>query len=382
MYFLKFLQRQKELLNLFRIGKNVKLNDSQIHIQTFEFESQALPPLYAEADSRLSQDADISENNCFSYQVFTPLGSAKSEAFILLLHGLNERNWDKYLTWAEYLAMQTGKPVILFPIAFHINRAPSSWGNPRSMRGVIDKRLTETGDHRSLSFANAALSERLSEKPYRFYSSGRQTIQDITNLTSQIKMGGHQLFTEGASVDIFAYSIGSFLSEILLMANPQSLFTNSRLFVFCGGSIFSHMHGESRRIMDKTAYEKILHYYSREWSDIVKRASASGKMLYDDLVVAFTAMINPDTFKNERETFFNSIHHRIAGISLRKDTVMPWSGVTACMGTQMAERCFDLMDFPYDYTHEFPFPADDRIDEASLNNSFLSVFQKATAFLG
>jgi hypothetical protein len=60
---------------------------------------------------------------------------------------------------------------------------------------------------------------------------------------------------------------------------------------------------------------------------------------------------------------------------------MPWSGVEACMGSQLAEQCFELIDFPYNYTHEFPFPANGQIDEVSLNNSFLSVFQKATAFL-
>jgi len=381
MYFLKFVQRQKELFDLFRIGKNVKLNDSKIDIQTFEFESKTLIPFYSEMDANLLHDATISENTCFNYQVFVPMGKPKSEAFILLLHGLNERNWDKYLSWAEYLVLQTGKPVILFPIAFHINRAPSVWGNPRSMKIVMDKRMTEAGDHRSLSFVNAALSERLSIEPYRFYSSGRQTIQDITLLTSQIKNGDHPLFATGASADIFAYSIGSFLSEILLMANPLNLFTTSRLFVFCGGSIFSHMYGESRCIMDKTAYEKLFHYYKDEWLNIVKKATASGRMLHDGLLSAFNAMINPDIYKDERETFFNSCKNRITGISLRKDKVMPWSGVEACMGSQLSEQCFELIDFPYNYTHEFPFPANGQIDEVSLNNSFLSVFQKATAFL-
>ena len=381
MYILKYLQRQKELLNHFRDGKNFQLEESGINIQTFAFESKAVVSFYDGTDKNLLPDQNIPENKYFNYHVFVPMSTTKSDAFILLLHGLNERNWDKYLIWAEYLALHTKKPVILFPIAFHINRAPSLWADPRSMKVVMDKLKTETGDHRSLSFVNAALSERLSEKPSRFYSSGRQTINDITQLTSGIKEGNHPLFNSGAKADIFAYSIGSFLSEILLMANPLNLFANSRLFVFCGGSIFSHMYGESRCIMDKTAYDKLFHYYLHEWSNIVKRTFESGKVIHDDILSAFNAMINPEKYKVIRGEFFNSIKHRISGISLQKDKVMPWNGVEACMGIELAGKCFDLLDFPYEYTHEFPFPANGRIDDVSLNNSFFKVFNKATAFL-
>jgi hypothetical protein len=381
MYMLRFLQRQKELLNHFRIGKELQLDDSNINIHTFEFESRAITPIFQETEIEPAADQKIAENERFNYQVFVPMGKTKSNSAILLLHGLNERNWDKYLIWAEYLAMQTGKPVILFPIAFHINRAPSCWCDPRSMKVVMEKRQHETGDHRSLSFVNAALSERLSEEPSRFYSSGRQTINDLTKLASEIKTGRHPLFAPDTTADIFAYSIGSFLSEILLMANPLNLFTHSRLFVFCGGSIFSHMFGESRCIMDKTAYDRLFHYYCHEWASILKRTLDSGRLLQDEILAAFNTMINPDTYRENRERFFNSCRDRISGISLLKDKVMPWSGVEACMGSKLAGQCFELVDFPYEYTHEFPFPVNGRIPDNSLNHSFSKVFHKAAAFL-
>jgi len=381
MYIIKLLQRQKELLQHFRIGKNVQPEDSRIGIHTFEFESGTVSPFYTEADTNFLMDQDIPENKQFNYYVFVPRGQPKSDAYILLLHGLNERSWDKYLIWAEYLAIRTGKPVVLFPIAFHINRSPSFWGDPRSMKMVMDKRKSQTGDFRSLTFANAALSERLSEEPARFYCAGRQTINDIARLSGLIMDGEHPMFNKGARADIFGYSIGSFLSEILLMANPKGLFTNSKLFVFCGGSIFSHMFGESRIIMDKTAYEKLFHFYCHEWYAILKRAQESGKMLQDGILSAFNAMINPSMYREIRESFFTSIQHRISGISLQKDKVMPWSGVEACMGSKLAGQCFELLDFPYEYTHEFPFPSNGRIDDLSLNDSFFKVFQKAAAFL-
>ena len=64
------------------------------------------------------------------------------------MHGLNERNWSKYLTWAEYLSSKTGKIVILFPIAFHINRSPVGWSNPRYLQSIFTKRKNEIGEDR------------------------------------------------------------------------------------------------------------------------------------------------------------------------------------------------------------------------------------------
>jgi hypothetical protein len=381
MQIIKFLQRQKELINQFRMGRNEKLADTRVTIEMFGFESTStdfrdlFPVIYTDAD------ASISENQSFCYPVFVPPGRTKPKACILLLHGLNERNWDKYLCWAEYLAIHTQKPVILFPIAFHMNRSPSSWGDPRSMSALMHKRRLDAGDPRSLSFANAALSERLSKEPYRFFSSGLQTVHDITHLTRQIKNGEHPLFPDGAALDIFAYSIGSFLAEIILMANPLKLFSSSRLFVFCGGAIFSNMYGESRYIMDKTAYDRLFHFYCHDWFSKESKTVTMGELVSDNLLSAFNAMINPDLYKNERESFFESGKQRIGGISLEKDKVMPWSGVMACMGSQLAGQCFELMDFPYNYTHESPFPTNGKIDDISLNSSFQMVFQKSAAFL-
>jgi hypothetical protein len=378
---LNFINKQKELLQLFHIGKNQPKTDSNVNILHYEFESLPVYPLTENKANSLLFDTGIQENHRFSYPVFMPPGCRKANACILLLHGLNERSWDKYLCWAEYLAIQTGKPVLLFPIAFHINRAPSVWSDPRSMRNLVDKRKAETGNNRSLCFANAALSERLSEDPSRFYNSGRQTIADITNLMHQIKNGEHPLFQPDTTADIFAYSIGSFLAEILLMANPDSLFNTSRLFVFCGGSIFKSMFGESRCIMDKPAYDTLFQYYCYEWAGRIKQSISCGRLLEDKVLTSFNAMIVPDNYREERESFFFSEKDRISGISLNKDNVMPFSGVEACMGTQVAGECFQVLDFPFEYTHESPFPANGRVDDAILNDSFLTVFRRAASFL-
>jgi hypothetical protein len=42
-----------------------------------------------------------------------------SDRAIILLHGLNERKWDKYFTWAHFLLQKKPlKPSFYFPFRF------------------------------------------------------------------------------------------------------------------------------------------------------------------------------------------------------------------------------------------------------------------------
>lgn len=381
MKFINFVQRQKELLKLFKLGKEVSIEESSLEVRFINFESISCFVNQPNEEVLSKYEISIPENSNFTYPVFIHKGCEKANDVIVLLHGLNERNWDKYLCWAEYLATNTGKAVMLFPIAYHINRAPVLWSDPRIMSLLVKKRQLKLGQNRSLCFANVALSERLSENPARFYTSGRQTVEDLTNLVRQIKGGQHPLFAKDASVDFFAYSIGAFLSEITLMSNPERLFDNSRLFIFCGGSIFRDMFGESRCIMDKPAYDRLMEYYCTEW--LSKRpVDQYDKMVSDDKTLnVFNAMIVPEVEREKREGFFSSLGSRLAGISLKKDKVMPYTGVEACMGPEEAAKHFTLTDFPYEYTHESPFPTSGRIDASLLNASFNEIFSKAALFL-
>ncbi len=341
-------------------------------------------------EDELWTDHQIAENFSFEYPVFLPRGQKRFESCILLLHGLNERSWSKYLPWAEYLCSHTGKPVILFPIAFHINRAPLTWSNPRSLVNLLNFRRDTYSGERSISYANIALSDRISERPERFYLSGRQTWDDLTFLFEEIKTGRHPLFKEGADIDIFAYSIGAFLSQVALMANRKELFSDTRLFMFCGGSIFRSMQGISRSILDKPAFERLQHYYIHVFgkNDTPhERLHLHGKKTNntfwkrDKAFHSFLQMITPNRFQEERESFFASLGKRIQGIALAKDTVIPYHGIREAMGTTTAESTIQQMDFAYPYTHENPFPVHTK-DVSSLNAAFREVFSQAVEFLG
>jgi hypothetical protein len=367
---MNYTQRHQELNAQFQLGVDTHLNESNIDVRFFSFKSAA------NLSDTNTSDESINENVEFVYPVFIPGGAKRTDKAIFLLHGLNERNWSKYLTWAEYLCQTTGKPVILFPIAYHINRSPQSWTNPRVVGSLMEMRRKRNGADRSLSFANVTFSERISEMPSRFYSSGLQSLSDISNLFGQIKSGKHDLFEENTQIDIFAYSIGAFLAEITLMTNTNNLFSDSKLFMFCGGGIFSSMFGQSRSIMDKTAYEKLYDYYLHTFSMEETLKSARTK-IFD----SFNSMISSDRNRAERETFFKRLGNKIMGISLINDKVMPFYGMVEALGKECFESRYKLLDFSFPYTHENPFPVGNQLESAEIDASFTKVFSQAALFL-
>jgi len=373
---MEYTQRYIELNSQFQLGVDTHLDDTNIDIRFFSFQS-TLQEANGEKVIASPNDGKISENLSFIYPVFFPGGIQRTDKAILLLHGLNERNWSKYLPWAEYLCKETAKPVILFPIAFHVNRSPQSWSNPRDVKRIMDLRRQRNGEDRALSFANVTFSERISEKPSRFYCSGRQSLNDLSQLFGEIKQGSHPLFFENTQIDIFAYSIGAFLAEITLMTNPQNLFSDSKLFILCGGGVFSSMFGQSRSIMDKTAYEKLYQYYLNEFTEDIKIRSA-----HDKAFESFNSMISLERNQQERLAFFEQLGNRLKGISLERDKVMPYYGVVEALGNDCAVSRISKLDFPFEYSHEHPFPVGRFIDSKEVDNAFTHIFEEAVEFLG
>lgn len=208
--------RTKQLNSLFSYDKKTELEESHLEIIPFRFTQTRGASEIDEFQKGLTPtgfcpmtDDRIQENKSFSYAIFTPSGRKKNNEAIILLHGLNERTWEKYLTWAEYLTHTTGKPVILFPIAFHMNRTPGLWANPRAILPWVSKRKEEVANVTNSTFANVALSSRLSQNPLRFYASGRESVYNMWQLVHEIKNGEHPLFKEDTSINLFAYSIGA-----------------------------------------------------------------------------------------------------------------------------------------------------------------------------
>ena len=370
---MQYSQRQQDLNKQYKFGVDMHLPESGIQISHYTFQSTYEYGL----DARNSYFNDnITENNQFLYPVFHPSAQTKNKGAIILLHGLNERFWNKYLTWAEYLCTKTGKAVILFPIAYHMNRSPCTWTNPRMINPFYQNRLKEVGDNQSLSLANIAFSERISQNPLRFYNSGKQTLQDLVQLMNEIQLGNHPLLETETKIDFFAYSIGALLAQVAFLANPNGLLTHSKLFLFCGGGIFSSMAGESRLIMDKVTFEKLFDYYQHHFD--VSKTNESEK---DTSFQGFYSMICLEHNQEKRMEFFEKNSNRISGISMKTDKVIPYSGVETAFGKSNAHNSIELLDPDYNFTHEVPFPANQADQMHEIDNMFLRVFDTAAEFL-
>lgn len=333
----------------------------------------------------VTEDNEINENRSFDYIVALPdklNQQEKHKSAILLFHGLNERSWDKYRPWADFLSEQTSTPVILFPIALHINRSPKLWSNPREMQRLISienqKNEEEIGRNENLSFANYALSSRIKADPFRFYLSGRETIMNVCQLMDEIREGSNKMFSKECKVDIFAYSIGALLSQVLLMANPKSHFSQSRLFMFCGGSFFVDMNGNSKLIMDKNSFD-LLHSYYR---GVFITEGAESRRVGDYLERAFVSHIDPSFYKKERKSFYLQSKERIRAISLKKDKVIPTFSIKKALGSIWKDSLKEF-DFPFEYSHEIPFPAvcGQKISLEERDFWFKKVFLEASQFL-
>lgn len=330
-------------------------------------------------------DESIIQNSNFEYPVFRPGGLTKNNGAILMLHGLNERRWDKYISWADYLVAKTGKNVILFPISFHLNRSLPEWTDRHTMmERVLARKSKIAVPNEETTFINEALSERLTELPERFFLSGLQTSNDLTLLLKDIYEGNHPLFGSKTICDIFAYSIGGLLAQVMYIANPDELLSESKLFLFCAGSLFHEMNGISKLIMDPVAYHRIYSYYTSDLENQINRPGVFSDFFNNNRIgMAFRSMIAPDRCRSLRERIFQNRKENIFAISMKKDRVIPSAGISrALMGTgKQPPSNMEVLDFPSASIHEMPFPVNKESLRKQVDDTFEKVFSKAAAFL-
>jgi len=326
----------------------------------------------------------IDENAEFLYPVLLPQGKRKYSSALIMLHGLNERSWQKYLPWAEYLVKKTKRPVILFPIAYHMNRSPKSWSDPRQMSEVSAARRSRH-ELKNSSFLNAAISTRLQYHPEQFIYSGLQSFSDLTKLIRLVQTGQHEFFSEGALPDLFAYSIGAFLAEILFLNNPNRLFDHSKLFLFCGGCTFDYMKGESKFIMDNKAFESLeLLLQRRRLKLIRKNLVRLGIPEVDQAWDGLFMMMHGKNKRSKRERILTRYGNQIFAVGLEKDRVIVREGIIETLKGPHGKlpAHVEIIDFPFDYSHENPFPVLADKSQHLVDRAFHAVFDKAAKFFG
>jgi hypothetical protein len=341
-------------------------------------------------------DSRIDCNKEFDYIVIDEPGGRTSGNVILLFHGLNEKRWDKYLPWAYRLLKSTGKPVILFPLAFHMDRAPAGWSESKHMNLAAKERSNiGTGQTNAVnshtSFVNAAISSRLEANPQRFFWSGLETYIDVTELLMDLSRGRVEGFAHGTTADIFGYSIGAYFSVILLMAGARGLTKDSRLFAFCGGPTLDRMYPISKYILDAHATTSLGSYYLELLNSGGEKQSRpeSNARLWHYLSSLheeesfFKSMLLYHHYKDLRESRLQSAAKRIHAVALRQDTVIPPVEVLNTLKGELRDIdiTVEVEDFPYPYTHVTPFPLTPKYSDET-NEAFTRIMDKAGKFLG
>jgi hypothetical protein len=199
-----------------------------------------------------------------------------------------------------------------------------------------------------------------------------------------VRRGAYDTLNEDASVDLFAYSIGAFLAEILVMANPEGQFDNCRLFMFCGGATLDRMCPNSRYILDSDAtialYSYFLARFANELRNNVRLAHYVDGL--HEMGHFFRMMLDYQEGKEVRERKLFAISSRLAALSLKRDRVMPANEVINTLqgDSRAIPVSVTVRDFPYRYDHIVPFPTTSPNEEVEL--CFRDVFRKASEFLG
>jgi hypothetical protein len=327
----------------------------------------AQPPVMAEhfvwtkADVRsrhahvlLTVDQDATDNVAFALPVVLPRQPGPFRRVIVLVHGLNESEYRKYFPWACTLA-RMGFPVVLFPIAFLVNRRPRQWREDAEMQRRLRSRRAQSGNDVATRY-NVILSDRLEDHPERLFLAGRQSYFDLLDLTASLHRGTFAIdrwgdaglmpqhpFADGTRVDFLGFSIGGYLTlGLFLGASEHPTLADSRAVIFAAAAPFVHpdptvvANPRSPFILDGRATDRLRTFY----------ASPDTETLLDnDEGVWCRAIFLAD--QQRLNARLPHIRRRLLTIGNAVDTVVPVAGMEATLG-----RLDHIIELG---AHEYPF---------------------------
>ncbi|MCK3684670.1 DUF6051 family protein [Maribellus sp. YY47] len=329
------------------------------------------------------KDIFVEENQQFNYQILAPKGSKKAKKVTFLFHGFNEKKWDKYLPWAKAIYEGTGSTVVLFPIAFHMQRAPLYWSSKKEMYRLSELRKERFPNIVNSTLSNVAISMRLHSMPQRFIWSGLQTYYDVIQLIEDCKNGNHPYIDKDFEFNIFAYSIGGFLAQILKLTNHKNYFDHSKVGLFCSGAAFNRISPVSRFILDSEANVALYSFLVEHFDKIVQKDELLHHYIKENHSegTVFYSMLDFQRMRDFREALLKKYEDQFFAISLKKDDVIPPFEIINTMNGAFRDINIRVenMDFEHQYTHENPFPSN-RKETKIVDKNFNLVFDKVCRF--
>ncbi len=269
-------------------------------------------------------DCGLKDNLEFRYPLLRSHGEqARSRHLIILLHGLNERSYSKYVPWAYQLWRQTGAAVALFPLSFHVNRVEPNWG--RELKQHLARRQ-EVPRNENVHAFNCVLSERLDTHPERFFWGGLQSYGDVTDLVRQIRAGEHPYVDPAAQIDLLGYSAGGYLSLGLMLGDEDGLFKDSRCVLFASGAVLRSTHLSTRLIMDMACEISLMKLYVRFTQRLATPRLAHWLEEHEE-GRWFRALFGEESERARLEARLKEISPRLVAIANSNDDVIPAGAV-------------------------------------------------------
>ncbi len=288
----------------------------------------------------LDEDRSEESNIRFNYPIIKTKNSRNGKP-IVIGHGLNEGDYSKLIPWALELARRLRRPMIIFPLTFHLNRRPPWWVK----RAVVCYRRRKHIPYSTPM--NAVISERLDLHPERIFLGALQSFWDMVKLLESI-----------GSADFLGYSLGGFLFLSLLL---EGIAEDSKLVLFCSGSRFEDSRPQSPLIMDQATAEKIKDFYSN-WEP---QDNSPPSRWFRDLFLG----------KGDIRNRVNAVREKILVVAGKNDKVTPLFSIEENLGTK-ADLVLDLG------IHEVPFNAheEDLEDQKSLHEKLKRSFTPSERF--
>jgi len=300
----------------------------------------------------------------------------RHERVIILLHGLNERSFSKYLPWAYQLWVNTEVPVLLFPLAFHVNRVLPDWANRQ--QEIYERRSRLPGNDCAHRF-NAVISERLEARPERFFWGAVQSYLDLVDLARAIRSGRHPHFAASARLDLFGFSAGGYLALLLLLEDAEGLFQDSRGVVFSSGVVTRDLNLSSPFIIDLAAEVALMKLYVKHIDTLPSprmqhwfESHGAGKWI--------RALSGLRVDRTRLEARLAEISSRLLGIANVNDVVMPMGsmlntlqGLRRDTGVRVSELDLGVHESPFvcpDYEQPHRRFITEFLDEARYGRAF------------
>jgi hypothetical protein len=221
-----------------------------------------------------TSDESIKENICFRYPLVRKCPSTSEpqqcERLVILLHGLNEFSFLKYMPWAYGTLIGSNVPtsVVLFPLTFSIKRADRQWANLEFKRRIMEHREKDSHNEKANRF-NSIISERLEAHPERFFWGAMQSYWDIVDLVAQIRSEDnekqHPHIAPDARIDFIGFSSGGYLALALLAVNHQGWFSDSRACLFATCVEMRNLGTSTIYTVDRKAENKLRKCYVEEF---------------------------------------------------------------------------------------------------------------------